>query len=150
MVTESPDRVAWRMLHLVFPRLSAPLVLLSRSAEAGNIGLLAPRDENAVPRRRLGVRPRGTWPGSGVPAALARRLPSRLRRNRPGIRLARNPMAGLGGRATGFRSLPRDPAAAAPRRSTPSSPGGGSSATTSSAGSSTSTATPPDEDHESW
>ncbi|MGY3205744.1 hypothetical protein [Streptomyces sp. TE5632] len=78
----SSDCMALRMLYLIFLRLLAPLVLLSRSAEAKDIELLALRHENAVLRRRLGVRPRLTRPDRAVLAALARHLPSRLRRNR--------------------------------------------------------------------
>ncbi|MEU1697256.1 hypothetical protein [Streptomyces hirsutus] len=56
----SSDCMALRMLYLIFLRLLALLVLLSRSAEAKNIELLALRHENAVLRRQLGVRPRLT------------------------------------------------------------------------------------------
>ncbi|MEU2981948.1 helix-turn-helix domain-containing protein [Streptomyces hirsutus] len=78
----SSDCMALRMLYLIFLRLLALLVLLSRSAEAKDIELLALRHENAVLHRQLGVRPRLTWPDRAVLAALARHLPSRLRRNR--------------------------------------------------------------------
>ncbi|WP_406358492.1 transposase [Streptomyces sp. NBC_01635] len=78
----SSDCMALRMLYLIFLRLLAPLVLLSRSAEAKDIELLALRHDNAVLRRRLGVRPRLTRPDRAALAALARHLPSRLRRNR--------------------------------------------------------------------
>ncbi|MGW3957688.1 transposase [Streptomyces sp. NPDC004752] len=74
--------VALRMLYLVFFRLLGLLLWLSRSEDAKDVELLALRHENAVLRRRLGVRPRLTWPERAVLAALARHLPTRLRRHR--------------------------------------------------------------------
>ncbi|MCX4429834.1 integrase core domain-containing protein [Streptomyces mirabilis] len=76
------DRMALRMLYLIFLRLLGLLLLLSRSRDAKDIELLALRHENAVLRRRLGARPRLTWPERAVLAALARYLPARLRRHR--------------------------------------------------------------------
>ncbi|MDQ1033057.1 hypothetical protein QF035_010639 [Streptomyces umbrinus] len=72
--------MALRMLYLVFLRLLGLLLLLSRSQQTKDAELLALRHENAVLRRQLGVRPHLTWPDRAVLAALARHLPSRLRR----------------------------------------------------------------------
>jgi hypothetical protein len=83
--------MALRVLYLIFLRLLGLLLLLSRSPGAKDVELLALRHENAVLRRQLGVRPRLAWPDRAVLAALARHLPSRLRRNRlvtPGTLLA--------------------------------------------------------------
>ncbi|WP_181807821.1 integrase core domain-containing protein [Streptomyces shenzhenensis] len=74
--------MALRMLYLVFLRLLGLLLLLSRSQQTKDAELLALRHENAVLRRQLGVRPLLTWPDRAVLAALARHLPSRLRRHR--------------------------------------------------------------------
>ncbi|MDQ1033059.1 hypothetical protein QF035_010641 [Streptomyces umbrinus] len=74
--------MALRMLYLVFLRLLGLLLLLSRSQQTKDAELLALRHENAVLRRQLGVRPHLTWPDRAVLAALARHLPSRLRRHR--------------------------------------------------------------------
>ncbi|MDX3299453.1 integrase core domain-containing protein [Streptomyces scabiei] len=74
--------MALRMLYLVFLRLLGLLLLLSRSQQTKDAELLALRHENAVLRRQLGVRPHLTWPDRAVLAALALRLPSRLRRHR--------------------------------------------------------------------
>ncbi|MGW0828662.1 integrase core domain-containing protein [Streptomyces sp. NPDC002845] len=74
--------MALRMLYLAFLRLLGRLLLLSRSQQTKDAELLALRHENAVLRRRLGVRPHLTWPDRAVLAALARHLPSRLRRHR--------------------------------------------------------------------
>ncbi|MER5515348.1 hypothetical protein [Streptomyces sp. NPDC002763] len=74
--------MALRMLYVVFLRLLGLLLLLSRSQQTKDAELLALRHENAVLRRQLGVRPHLTWPDRAVLAALARHLPSRLRRHR--------------------------------------------------------------------
>jgi hypothetical protein len=79
------------MLYLIFLRLLGLLLLLSRSEEAKDIELLALRHEVAVLRRQLDVRPRLTWPDRAVLAALARHLPTAMRRTRivtPGTLLA--------------------------------------------------------------
>ncbi len=74
--------MALRMLYLIFLKLLGLLLLLSRSQQTKDAELLALRHENAVLRRQLGTRPHLTWPERAVLAALARRLPSRLRRHR--------------------------------------------------------------------
>jgi transposase InsO family protein len=74
--------MALRMLYLIFLRLLALLLLLSRTDAAKDVELVALRHENAVLRRQFGVRPRLTWPERAVLAALARHLPGRLRRHR--------------------------------------------------------------------
>src|SRR6516225_9962739 len=74
--------MALRMLYLSFLRLLGLLLLLFRSEDAKDVELLALRHENAVLRRRLGVRPRLAWPDRAVLAALARHLPGKLRRHR--------------------------------------------------------------------
>ncbi|MEU9247461.1 integrase core domain-containing protein [Streptomyces sp. NPDC048385] len=74
--------MALRMLYLVFLRLLGPLLWLSRTEDAKDVELLALCHENAVLRRRLGTRPRLTWPERAVLTALARHLPSPLRRRR--------------------------------------------------------------------
>ncbi|MET7779841.1 hypothetical protein ABZT28_29405 [Streptomyces sp. NPDC005388] len=74
--------MALRVLYLIFLRLLGLLLLLSRSQDAKDVELLALRHENAVLRRQLGARPRLAWPERAVLAALARHLPSRLRRHR--------------------------------------------------------------------
>jgi hypothetical protein len=74
--------MALRMLYLVFHRLLRQLLLLSRSEAVKEAELLALRHEVAVLRRQLGTRPRLTWPERAVLAALARHLPTRLRRHR--------------------------------------------------------------------
>jgi putative transposase len=75
--------MALRMLYLIFVRLLGLFLLLSRTEAAKNVELLCLRHENAVLRRQLGTRLRLTWPERAVLAALARRLPVRLRRHRP-------------------------------------------------------------------
>ncbi|MFF3467451.1 helix-turn-helix domain-containing protein [Streptomyces sp. NPDC002619] len=74
--------MALRMLYLIFLRLLGLLLLLSRRDSTKDVELLALRHENAVLRRRLGVRPRLTWPERAVLAALGRHLPGRLRQHR--------------------------------------------------------------------
>ena len=74
--------MALGMLYLTFLRLLGLLLLLFRSEDAKDVKLLALRHENAVLRRRLGVRPRLAWPDRAVLAALARHLPGKLRRHR--------------------------------------------------------------------
>ncbi|TJZ99847.1 integrase [Actinacidiphila oryziradicis] len=74
--------MALREFYLIFLRLLGLLLLLSRSQGAKDVELLALRHENAVLRRRLGVRPRLAWPDRAVLAALARHAPSHLRRHR--------------------------------------------------------------------
>jgi hypothetical protein len=75
-------RMALRVLYLVFLRLLGLLLLLARSEAAKDAELLALRHEVAVLRRRLGVRPRLTWPDRVVLAALTGHLPGGPRRHR--------------------------------------------------------------------
>jgi putative transposase len=80
-----------RVIYLAFVRLLGLLVLLSRSQRTKDVELLALRHEVAVLRRQLGVRPRLSWPDRVVLAALARHLPTAVRRARivtPGTLLA--------------------------------------------------------------
>ncbi|TJZ97496.1 integrase, partial [Actinacidiphila oryziradicis] len=83
--------MALRVLYLIFIRLLGLVLLLSRWEDAKNVELLALRHEVAVLRRQLGTWPHLTWPDRAVLAALARHLPSRLRRHRlvtPGTLMA--------------------------------------------------------------
>jgi hypothetical protein len=74
--------MALRVLSLVFLRLGGLLLLLSRSAEAKDVEILALRQEVTVLRRQLGVPPRLAWQDRAVLSAVARHLPGRLRRHR--------------------------------------------------------------------
>lgn len=81
-ITAASGCMALRMIYPALLRVLELLLLLSRSEEAKDVELLALLHENAVLRRQLGVRPRLAWPDRTVLAALARHLPSHLRRNR--------------------------------------------------------------------
>ncbi|CAG6398657.1 hypothetical protein SCOCK_720017 [Actinacidiphila cocklensis] len=74
--------MALRSLYLIFVRPLGLLLLLHRSEDAKNVEILVLRHEVAVLRRQLGVQPRPTWPDRATLAALARHLPTRLRRHR--------------------------------------------------------------------
>jgi hypothetical protein len=78
MIMPCSDRMALRVLYLIFVRLLGLLLLLSRPEDAKNVEILVLRHEVAVLRRQLGTRPRLTWPHRAVLAALARHLPGRL------------------------------------------------------------------------
>jgi putative transposase len=80
---QGSDHMALRVLHLIFLRLLGLLLLLSRTDAEKEVELPALRHEVAVLPRRLGVRPRLTWPERAVLAALARHLPAPLCRHRP-------------------------------------------------------------------
>ena len=70
-----------RLLYLIFARLCAWLVLLSRSAASKEIELLVLRHEVAV-LRRASPRPRLDWADRAILAALIRLLPAKLRMHR--------------------------------------------------------------------
>jgi putative transposase len=71
----------FRLLYLVFYKVTCWLSLLARSGAAKEVEILVLSHENAVLRRQAG-RPRMSWPDRAVLPALARVLPTVLRAHR--------------------------------------------------------------------
>jgi hypothetical protein len=73
--------VSFRLLYLIFQQVLGLVLLMGRTASSENVELLVLRHEVAI-LRRTSPRPRMDWVDRAIFAALIRRLPRALRRQR--------------------------------------------------------------------
>lgn len=83
------------MVYPAFVRLLGLLLLLSRSQRAKDVELLALRHEVAVLRRRLGTRPRLSWPDRAVLAPRVGRVGAFLIEKPVGLHVPRSASLGV-------------------------------------------------------